>query len=305
MSFDQLMEHANDIQFKATKHVLDNDEEDPEYARAGVDGYYAAVPGLFQPFSELPDPGGYQPLIEDLKVILHGLSNGDDNGDPIDVKDVYPANPTLTKMSTASDYLDDWTGKAALSFKQKFLDPFPAICRNQFIIVATLKSALEAHQAVWSSARKDIDDVAHNTIDALDNSGGFSDKNAWNFTFTVASSIAAVGSVALDAETLGASTPLTVTAVGAAAQVIATTPPAGLSEKQTGETAMQITNSMKKAMDKIVNQIHGAETTISGALNAMSEVAASNQSYFVAARPSLADTHGAAETGSRGLGQHG
>jgi hypothetical protein len=172
MTFDQLMEHANEIQSKATKHALDNHEQDPEYARNGVDGYFAAIPDLFKPFSELPDPGRYQPLIDDLKVVLHGLSNGDDNGDPIDAKDVYPANPTLTKMTTAGDYLEDWTGRAAMLFKQKFLDTFPAVCRNQFILVAVLKSALEAHQAMWASARKDIDDVAHNTSDALDNTGG-------------------------------------------------------------------------------------------------------------------------------------
>jgi hypothetical protein len=305
MSFDQLMEHASDIQFKATNHAVRNHEQDPEYARSGVDGYFADVPNLFKPFSGLPDPGGYQPLIDDLKVILHGLSNGEDNNDPIDAKDVYPANPTLTKMTTAGGYLDDWTGRAALLFKQNFLDPFPAVCRNQFILVAVLKSALEAHQAMWASARSDIDDVAHNTSDALDNSGSWSDKNAWNFTFTVAASVASVGAAVLVPETFGESASLTVTAVGAAAQVAATTPPAGLPEKQSGETAIQITNSMRSAMDRIVTEIHGAEAKISSALDRMAQVATSNDGYFVAARPALADTHGTAETGSGGLGQHG
>jgi hypothetical protein len=305
MSFDQLMEHASDIQFQATKHALDNHETDPEYAPHGVDGYYANVPDLFKPFSQMPDPAKYQPLINDLKSVLQGLSNGDDNGDPIDTKDTYFANPTLTKMTTAGDYLDDWTGRAALAFKQKFIDPFPALSRNQFILVAVLKSALEAHQEMWANARKDIDNLAHDTGDALDNNnGGWCDANSWNVTFTVLSSVAAVGSVALDVGTFGAATPLTLTAVGAAAQVAAVTPPGPVQEKKSGHTAIQITNAMKSGMHTIVDQIHSVEAKISSALKTTNAVVTDHGSYFVAARPALADTHGAAETGSTGLGDH-
>jgi len=107
--------------------------------------------------------------------------------------------------------LDDWTGTAALAFKQKFLDPFPAVARNQFILVAVLKAGLEAHQSMWHSARADIDNVAHTTIDALDNTGGWSDKNQWNFTFTVLASVARPSRrFRWDAATEGLTIPLTV-----------------------------------------------------------------------------------------------
>lgn len=234
MSWEQLMEHANEIQSKAVMHAVNHHETDPEYARNGVDGYYQNVPDLFRPFADMPDPARYQPMIDDLRTVLKGLSNGDNNGDPIDVKDTYLANPAMTKIATAGDYLDDWTGTAALAFKQKFLDPFPAVARNQFILVAVLKAGLEAHQSMWHSARADIDNVAHTTIDALDNTGGWSDKNQWNFTFTVLASVAAVATVPLDAATEGLTVPLTVTAIGAAAQVVATTPPSELPDKNSG-----------------------------------------------------------------------
>jgi hypothetical protein len=305
MSWEQLMEHANEIQSKAVMHAVNHHETDPEYARNGVDGYYQNVPDLFRPFADMPDPARYQPMIDDLRTVLKGLSNGDNNGDPIDVKDTYLANPAMTKIATAGDYLDDWTGTAALAFKQRFLDPFPAVARNQFILVAVLKAGLEAHQSMWHSARADIDNVAHTTIDALDNTGGWSDKNQWNFTFTVLASVAAVATVPLDAATEGMTIPLTVTAIGAAAQVVATTPPSELPDKNSGETAIQITNSMKAAMDRIVNEIHTTESKIASALTAMNQMASANNAYFVAPRPALANLHGSAETGSAGLGDHG
>jgi hypothetical protein len=94
---------------------------------------------LFKPYSQIPDPAKYQPMIDDLSAVMHDLSSGRTNEDPID-KDPYLANPTLDKMHTASDYLEDWTGQAAMLFKQKFLDPFPSIATNQFIVTSILKA---------------------------------------------------------------------------------------------------------------------------------------------------------------------
>jgi hypothetical protein len=68
-------------------------------------------------------------MIDDLSAAMHDLSGGHIDQDPID-KNPYLANPTLEKIHTASDYLQDWSGRAAMQFKQKFLDPFPAISAN-------------------------------------------------------------------------------------------------------------------------------------------------------------------------------
>lgn len=285
MSFDQLMEHASTIQFRATQHALTYNEIEPEYARQGVDGYFAQIAGLFRPFSQMPDPVRYQPMIDDFRRVLSVLSHGVDNHDPINRRDIYPANPTLAEMTTASDYLEDWTGAAAMLFKQNFLDPFPAIARNQFILTSVLKSALDAHQAMWAGARTDIDNVAHETIDALDNAGGCK-KNAWTFSFTVLASVAAVGAAVTSVATAGATLPVTITAVGAAAQVAAAAPPS--QQGASGETALQITNAMKTAMDRITREISEVEATISEALRSTSQLVEGNRGLFVAARPLLA-----------------
>jgi len=44
-------------------------------------------------------------MIDDLAAVLQKLSAGDHNQNPINTKENFFANPTLSKMTTASDYL--------------------------------------------------------------------------------------------------------------------------------------------------------------------------------------------------------
>jgi hypothetical protein len=289
MSFEQLMEHASQIKYLATKHALDNREAEPEYARNGVDGYYQnLIEPLYKPYSGIPDPGKYKPMIDELSSVMHGLSSGRMSEDPID-KDPYLANPTLDKMHTAGDILDDWTGEAATKFKEKFIDPFPSISTNQFILTGILKAGLEAHQAMWQSTRNDIDKIAHATMDAFDN--GCCDKNTWNVSFTVLSSIGAIGAAILTVSTAGAAAPLALTVIGAAAQVGATLPPDSLSDppKGGGESALQITNGMKAAIEQLDKVVEKAESEITNHIQAITKLVNQSNPYFVAARPALAN----------------
>jgi hypothetical protein len=302
VSFEQLMEHASEIKYLATKHALDHNEAEPEYARNGVDGYYEQlVEPLFKPFSQIPDPAGYQPMIDDLSTAMHGLSSGRTNEDPID-KDPYLANPTLDKMHTASDYLEDWTGQAAMGFKQKFLDPFPSISTNQFILTSIMKAALEAHKAMWASTRNDIDKIAHATMDMFDNK--CCDPNKWNISFTVLASLGAVGAAILTVATEGAAAPLALEVIGAAAQVGATLPPDSLSDppKGSGESALQITNTMKAAIDQLTKVVQKAESEITDRVQAITKLVNGNSNYFVAARPALATIPKGKMTSDSGLG---
>ncbi len=301
MSFDQLMDHANTIQQKAIWRAVNKHETDPEYARNGVDGYYADIPGLFQPFAGMPDPARYDPLIQDYHVILSKLSSGSQDQDPIDGHQTYLANKQLDKISTASDYLSDWDGRAAIEFKTRFLDPFPSLVKNQFILSSVLKAALEAHQAMWKSARHDIDQVAEATIAALDDDP-CCDPSKWSFEFTVLASVAAVATIPLDVATDGMTVPLTVTAVGAAAQAVAAKPPDSIKENHTGNTAVQITNAMKAGITKIESQIHSVESQISNALWTNVRTINGRHDDLAAARPALANAKGGNVTSGANLG---
>lgn len=237
-----------------------------------------------------------------LDAAMHDLSGGHIDQDPID-KNPYLADPTLEKIHTASDYLQDWSGQAAMQFKQKFLDPFPAISANQFILTAILKAALEAHQAMWAKTRDDIDKIAHATMDAFDNK--CCDKNTWNVTFTVLSSIGATAAAVLTVATDGAAAPLLLSVVGAAAQVGATLPPDSLSDppKGGGETALQIISSMRAAIDQLTQVVQKAEAVIAEKTSAVTKVVNGHGSYFVSARPALASVPDGKITSGDGVGE--
>lgn len=289
MSYEQLMEHANTVQQKAVWRAVNKHEEEAAYAAtSGPEGYYANIPELFKPFADLPNPKDYDPLIGDYRVILSKLSSGQQDQDPIDGHQTYLANPQLDKMQAANTNLLSWVGHGAVTFRSRFLTPFPSLVKNQFIITSVLKAALEAHQSMWASARKDIDALAEQTIKALD-SDPCCDPSKWTLEFTILASVAAVAAVPLAVVTEGMSVPLTVTAIGAAAQVVAAKPPDSIKENKTGSTALQIVEVMKQAIKRIEGDIHTVEQRITEALNKNIGDIGGHPDLFVAARPALAN----------------
>lgn len=156
MSFDELSGHVQDISIKmyseGYKELLGTQspalvaQEEPKLERMA----FVEVPALYQSFLQAPDPKSFDPMISHLKVALTTLCTGQDTRDPISSKGgPYFANKALDEMPAAGDLIETWTGNAAIAFKAKFIDPFPSLVRNQFILVAALKAALEAEQAIW------------------------------------------------------------------------------------------------------------------------------------------------------------
>ncbi|GLY36603.1 hypothetical protein Amsp01_026270 [Amycolatopsis sp. NBRC 101858] len=93
-----------------------------------------------------------------------------------------------------------------MAFKANFVDTFKTIAGNRFTVLSILKGVLQAHRAMWLKARDDIDKIAENTKNALDNAGGCG-KNQWSFDFSVLSAVSAIGGVVIAVVT-GGSSPL-------------------------------------------------------------------------------------------------
>lgn len=140
-------------------------------------------------------------------------------------------------------------------------------------------------------------------MDAFDNK--CCDKNSWNVSFTVLSSIGATAAAVLTVATEGAAAPLLLSVIGAAAQVGATLPPDSLSDppKGGGETALQIVNSMKAAIDQLTRVVQKAEEVIAGKVTGVTKLLGEIEPCFVAARPALASLPKGEITGTTGLGE--
>ncbi|WP_329049997.1 hypothetical protein OG738_44090 [Amycolatopsis sp. NBC_01488] len=302
MTFDQLMQHAKDITDKAVD--LKWKELSGKGATAGAGNpdrepirkSYAFIGSMFEPFSRLPDPARYDPLIADLNAAMARLNTGSvDNTDLS--KDVTLANPHLDKMTTDGGYLQGWTGDAAMAFKANFIDAFKTISGNQFTALSTLKGVLQAHREMWVRARDDIDKIAENTKNALDNAGGCG-KNQWSFGFSVVSAVVAIGGVVVAVATGGV---VAMAAIGAAASVGG----AGVASlTASGDSVDTIINSMKQAVDELTRHIQEVETQqIAQKVRALTDAVNANKDKIVAARPNLAGMNDRDLTGDSGMGR--
>lgn len=307
MSFEQLMTHARDIQRRAIEEELElmrrriGDDEDGvfdleapvESMRPQIERKYADVTSLFQPFAEMPDPSSFDGVINQLSQVLGILSAGeagDAAKDPVNGT-IFPANPKLTKVGGTESYIEDWTGPAASAFKSEFIDPFPAVVQNQFIVASVLKSALEAQREIWKNARADIDKIAEDVLTALDRMHDCG-KNKWTMTFTVMASVAAIAAVPL---TAGASTfalGLAVTAVGAASQVAAAAAPDDPPAIQfSGESPEVIILQMRRAIQKLYEGIADQEAKIADAMQKTNSLVDQHRDMFVTKQPALSRGH--------------
>jgi hypothetical protein len=295
MSFENLMAEAAEIRKSAIQHQVSN-----AMAQAGRGAAYAEkqitakatsdfadIPGLYEPFSLMPDPATYNGMIQDLSNVMRTLSSGQANTDPIDGP-IYPANPTLHKLSGTQSYLENWTGKAAEDFKRNFIDPFPAVVSNQFLLTAVLKAALEAHKEMWKRARTDIDNIATTTISALDHMDDCG-SNDWSMAFTVLGAVVAIAAVPV---TDGASL-FALAAVGSAASVASSAAGSGDDHRQrfSGESAGAVISQMRTAIAMLADDINTSEQKIVKATNDTYGTVAGSRSAFVSNRPMLANAN--------------
>lgn len=296
------MQHAKDITDKAVD--LKWKELSGKGATAGAGNpdrepirqSYAFIGSMFEPFSRLPDPARYDPLIADLNAAMAKLNTGSVHTTQL-TNDVSLANPHLDKMTTDGGYLQGWSGDAAMAFKANFIDSFKTVSGNQFSVLSTLKGILQAHREMWLKARDDIDKIAENTKNALDNAGGCG-KNQWSFGFSVVSAVVAVGGVVVAVAT-GGIVPLV--AIGAAASAGS----AGVASlTASGDSVDTIINSMKQAVDELTRHIQEVENQqIAEKVRALTEAVRANKDKIVAARPNLAGMNDLDLTGDSGMGR--
>jgi hypothetical protein len=258
---------------------------------------FAGTYAMFAPFMTMPDPGGFTSMIGDLTGAMNQLSSGQGTEDPVN-KTIVTANPAMEGMTTVGKNVQDWRGAAATAFKQNFVEPFPPISANQFALIATLKGAMEAEKALWDECRKNVDDIAHKAIKALEVMDECS-PDEQVCLLTVASSVFAVAAVLT---TGGAAIALTV--AGAAAQAWSGAPRDDPPEVQfDGQTPQDILKQVQDALNRLAEITNAKEKLIGDAMTSSAATLAANKARFVAPRPALADATAATVTGPTGLGE--
>jgi hypothetical protein len=234
----------------------------------------------------MPDPNAYEAILDQLGRAMMILSPGD--GSQEITQPLIAANPNLLLIPGSESYLEDWTGRAAVEFKLRFLDPFPAVAKNQFLLTAIVRGAVGAHQLMWHNARRDILEIAHQTEAALDSMESCK-GNGGSFVvlLSVFEAVATIAAVFTQGASLA--TTAAITAVGAAAGVGANWPRDGAERVPLGaELAYQVIGNMADAIRRVGQGIYNSELKIKQAMESASAVVQAIRDLFVANRPALA-----------------
>jgi len=257
--------------------------------------YRGRIVPLFEPFERIPDPGAYDAPIRSLKDAMHQLSDGESK-DPVGEANIR-ANPDLAHAHSAGDRLDGWTGAAADSFKTNFLDKFPYISKNQFLLLGVMKGALEADQERWRSVREDINRVLVTTDNGLDDVFS-SSQNDLSFACSVAVAVSSIGAIPFAGVGAGV-----IAAVGA----VGVTGSAGIAGQKAfnepGGSTEQVVKSLENAIKRITEETKKAGGKVAHALAGVHRQVDSARDDFVSPRPALAGMDGGETTGESGLGR--
>ncbi|GAA0708581.1 hypothetical protein Drose_13125 [Dactylosporangium roseum] len=260
-------------------------------AREKAEAAFSDIPGLFQSFADAPDPARFEPAVESLHQAQASLATSAVNTDPLTNNPIV-VREEFAKITTTSDFIDDWSGAAAHEFKANYLDPLPAKIGAQFQLAAILAAAIQAEQAIWQAARSDIRLVLAKGLAALDHVGECTQAQ-WTITFTVVASIAAVAAVPF-----AGGLSLRLTAVGAASQVVAAIPIDDAAEEEyAGDTAFEVVGQVRQGVQDLISRIARAEQVIGGRLGDNVAVVHANWRQFVSDRPALDDATPANVTG--------
>jgi hypothetical protein len=263
---------------------------------------YSGIAQMFTPFFGLPDPNDLRDLHLKLRQAQGKLSTGKGGLMDPTTGEMIIEDHVMNGMAAVGAALQDWRGVAAEEFKSKFLKPWPAFTANQFTLLAVLAGAVKAEIALWTEARKNVDEIAHLAITAMQGTGKV-DPKMQVFALTVAASVFSVGAAAIATTAAGAS--LTLTVAGAAAQAAGAVPREDAPKLAIdGGTAHEVVDQTQNALNALALEINAKETEIAYGLAMSLLVVVSNKDMFTAPRPWLADHTATSVTTDRGLGEN-
>jgi hypothetical protein len=305
MSFENdLMYAANGVKSKAILRAFQQERAHlTGYYGTDIEKYFEPVPRMFEPFAKMPVPESYDGIKTQVYRSLHMLSWGEA---PSEVAlPLVPANPNLELIRGSGTAMATWHGPAADEFRANFITPFSPVAKNQFIAVAALKGALEAHQLMWAKAQHDIMDIANKTDKALDAVVGESDEKdhnpggtmcfdhgpeAFQVLFTVVEAVATLGALIVAPEVTGAE--IAITAVAAAAGVGANWPhESAPSGSVGGNMVYEVMASMAARINDLHRYIYHTEQKIAEAMQDAHKAVEGTKRYFVTNRPQLANAN--------------
>lgn len=205
-------------------------------------------------------------------------------------------------LESAMEELCNWSGATAVEYTRAFGrngEEWEQIAYNNYALGEYVISAAEAQLAVFVTIRESVDNVCDKTIEALWGVNESEGDNGLALILTVVGSVLAIG---LTVASMGAAAPATAAALGAASSLVssgfgltsavvsAATSGSGNIDSGapgeeieiSGDTAMDVLDSMSTHLDKVIDVARDKETEIKEALeSAVSAVDASRSAFEI------------------------
>lgn len=251
---------------------------------------FADVDSIYDDFLDCPAPEDFAHLTDNLGRAMSQLAVSGYDKDPVGNGSSFgAANPDLAGVLSSGDYMADWTGDAATTYKTNFADRFEPVTSNQFILTSVVRNALNAEAAIWQTVRDDLDKLSKDALDKMEECGHKSPSD-WSMVLTIAGAVVAIAAVPL---TGGTSLELGLAAVGAGLGVAATGMGGSGGEPdeldlQTG-SPQAIVDSLRDVLGRIKGYVTEHENTIWDTMSQTATDVDSGWELVCLPRPALAD----------------
>ncbi|TYL54909.1 hypothetical protein FXB39_04700 [Nocardioides sp. BGMRC 2183] len=125
------------------------------------------ITGIYDAFSDLPDPDSFGAYTDGLLTAMSKLATGGyETGQTEGGQTTGVASDTLSLVAVAGDEVDDWTGQGADEF-HTWSEGWTTGISNQFAATVALRIALNAEAAVWTGVLKDLDNLSKGAVEAM------------------------------------------------------------------------------------------------------------------------------------------
>ncbi|GGO78663.1 hypothetical protein [Nocardioides deserti] len=249
----------------------------------------AGVENVYDRFLDVPDPADFAPKVEWLGNAMAKLATEGHTSDPVTGSTAVSGhNPNLTLVGGSGDYLSDWTGVAADSYKRGYGDRFAPTASSQYAAVSVLRNAINAEAAVWQGVREDLDKLSQEAIELMEGAGSKGGAE-WAAVLSITATVITV-------PLTGGASAIALPAVAAGLSVASTG--IGLATGGGGEptelgldagSSDKVISSLQTALTKLAEEIGAQELKISEALNQSSGVLDSQWDVFCLPQPALVD----------------
>lgn len=235
------------------------------------------IPEAYTRWAGIADPADFSPLADAMDPVFErmGISRKRDGV-------LHPAKPAIAKdLGSADDCFDSWHGDAKENFGN-FSKGWDVALDNQANLALVLQDSMVGTANIYGTARGDIQEIARQTLTALQALGPCGGSSDAKVVFTIASALTGVASTMASGGTI-----IALAAISAGTGAVSNLVPDQKEVPLGASTAKGVIDNMSDAMRALSKWVDGQERIVVDALKKNLEIVTASQASYVAKSPKV------------------